>query len=257
MARKARSAPSRGYDPFDPFTTWDVRIARLFYYAFVIASTVIALGIWVTIIAAIDPEIWRLYLELDLGYQIAIVGGIITAHLILIVLFYALFRGGSLRMCRVLYKNRVVAEKYEDHTLLRWLMGVTLLGVYVTVIALIIGLLTQDFVKWWVDTWTWMVENIKNPGIWILLAGIDIMLVILFFFFMFVLWNHGVYLILRQIKKIEEEEEIDEEIKKDKLQKLSEEELQQAYRDDTGRIPMYRGRETKGYQKWKKDHGIK
>jgi hypothetical protein len=251
-----RRAPKRDVSALDEYSTWDVRIARMFYYANVSAAAIIVVGIWASILAALDPKVWEQYLALDAGYQVAIVAGFITGHLILLVLFYALFRGGIVRMCRVLYKDRLVAKKWEDYTTLRWLMGITLLGIYVTVISLIIGLLPGGFLGVIEALWLWAVESF-NVGNWILWIGFVIYLIILFFFFMFVLWNHGVFVVLRQIKSIEEEEAIDMEIKKETLSKMGDEERQAEYERETGKNAIYRGKETKGYIAWKKKHGLR
>jgi hypothetical protein len=251
-----RRAPSRETGPLDEYSTWDVRIARAFYYSFIASALIMIIGIWGTILSAIDPEVWEQYLTLDLGYQVAIVAGFITGHLILLVLFYALFRGGIVRMCKMIYKNRLVAKKWEDYTYLRWLMGITLVGIYVTVISLIIGFLPGGTLKFISDLWLWAVENF-NVGHWILWTGFVVFLFVFFFFVMFILWNHGVYVVLRQVKQIEEEEVIDTEIKRDSLEKLSEEEKQAEYKKETGKIAVYRGKETRGYKSWKKKYGIK
>jgi len=211
MPRKPRSAPSREPDPLDEYSTWDVRIARAFYYSFIASALIMVIGIWGLILSGIDPEIWKQYLALDVGYQVAIVAAFITGHLILLVLFYAMFKGGIVRMCRSIYKNRTVAKKWEDFTYLRWLMGITILGIYVVVISLIIGLLPGGTIKFISDLTLWALENF-NVGHWILWIGFVVFLIVLFFFIMFWVWNHGVYIVLRNIKKIEEEEVIDLEI---------------------------------------------
>lgn len=245
-----RQAPARD-DPLDMYSTWDVRIARMFYYSNILATLITVIGIWGSILAALDPQVWEDYQALETGFQVAIVAGFITGHAIILVLFYALFRGGILRMCRLLYKDRTVAKKYEDYTTLRWLMGIVLIGVYVTVISIIIAILTEDFLIYLEDLWIWMVEEF-NIGNWILWIGIWIYIVIAFFFFMFVIWNHGVYVVLRQIKKIEEEEQIDRKIKEDGIRKMDEESRQKEYEKQTGKDAIYRGEETKGYKSWKK-----
>ncbi|MFX0072404.1 MAG: hypothetical protein ACFFAO_15070, partial [Candidatus Hermodarchaeota archaeon] len=203
-----RRAPTREPGPLDEYSTWNVRVARAFYYSFVVASIIAVIGIWATILSAVDPEVWQQYINLDLGYQVAIVAGFITGHLIILVLFYALFRGGIVRICKIMYKDRLVAKKWEDYTYLRWLMGITLVGIYVTVISLIIGFLPGGTLAFIADLWEWAVINF-NIGHWILWIAFVIYMFVLFFFFMFVLWNHGVYVVLKQVKKIEEEELLD------------------------------------------------
>ncbi|TFG05291.1 MAG: hypothetical protein EU539_09480, partial [Promethearchaeota archaeon] len=83
--RTSRRSPKREAGPLDEYSTWNVRIARAFYFSFVAASGIAVVGIWVTILAALDPKIWEQYLSLDLGYQIAIIAGFVTAHLIILV----------------------------------------------------------------------------------------------------------------------------------------------------------------------------
>jgi len=256
MPRASRSAPEREPDPLDVYSTWDLRVARIFYYSIAISALIIMLGLYVSIITKIPAATWEWYVNLDTGYQVAIVGGIITAHLIVIVLFYAMFRGGIYRMCRVLYKNRLIAKKYEDHTTLRWLVGVLLISAYVTIFAVIIGIMTVDFWKW-VDTlWKWALENF-NAGLWILWSGLVVLLVVLFFFLMFLIWNHLVFLVLRVITRAKEEEEVDIEIRKGKIQKMSEAERIKEYEKETGKVAIYRGKEMSGYSKWKRKMGVK
>ena len=245
-----RQAPTRD-DPLDIYSTWDVRIARMFYYSNILATLITVIGIWGSILAALDPQVWEDYLSLEAGYQVAIVAGFITGHLVILVLFYALFRGGILRMCRLLYKDRTVAKKFEDYTTLRWLLGIVIIGLYVTIISVIIAILTEDFLVYLGELWIWMVDKF-NIGNWILWIGLWIYIVIAFFFFMFVIWNHGVYVVLRQIKKIEEEEQIDRKIKEDAIRKMDEEGQQKEYEKQTGKDAIYRGEETKGYKSWKK-----
>jgi membrane protein implicated in regulation of membrane protease activity len=256
MSRQPRAAPRREEEPLEEFSTWNVRVARIFYYSYVIASAIIVVGVWATLLAALDPKVWEQYLSLELGFQVAIVAGFVTGHLILLVLFYSLFRGGIVKMCRTLYKDRLVAKKWEDFTTLRYLMGITLIGIYITVISLILALVPGGFFKFLGDVWLWAVQNF-NVGNWILWTGFVIFMVIVFFFVMFVLWNHGVYVVLRQVKKIEEEEEIDFQIKKENVQKMNEEQRQEEYNKQTGKTAIYRGKQTKDYTHWRKKFGLK
>ena len=256
MPRAPRSAPERESDPLDVYSTWDIRVARIFYYSFAISALILMLGLYISLITKIPTATWEWYVNLGTGFQVAIVGAIITAHLVVIVLFYAMGRGGMYRMCTVLYKNRLISKKYEDHTTLRWLVGVLLISAYVTIFAVIIGVSTKDFWMWVITVWKWMLEKF-NVGLWILWSGLVILLVVLFFFFMFVIWNHIVFLVLKIITRAKEEEEVDIEIKKEKVQKMSEDQRIKEYEKETGKAAVYRGKEMSGYTKWKKKMGVK
>ena len=253
--RKSRTAPERDYDPLDEYSTWDVRIAQIFYYSIIIATAVIVIGIWGTIIdiLLVNTTFLDFYLNLPLGLQVALIGGIVTGHLLLLVLFYALFKGGIVRTCRVLFKDRLVAKKWENYKVLRWLIAVTLLGVYITIISVIISILPLSY--WSQNLFQWMIANFGFVH-WILYVGLMMLLVIGLVFMAFVIWNHWVYWVLRRVKSIEEEEEIKEEIIVDHLREADEKTRQRAYKKATGKRAVYRGKETKGYREWKKKKGI-
>jgi len=158
MARKRapRSAPLRKRDPLEVFSTWDVRTAKTFYYGIILASVIIFLGIWISIIVyAVQKGGIVAFLNLPVALQVAIVGGIFTLHALLLVIFYTLFRGGIYRICRILFPDRKIAKKYEDFNTLRWLIAIMLLGAYVTIVAMIIVLLPLSF---WVTIWGWWLQ---------------------------------------------------------------------------------------------------
>jgi hypothetical protein len=250
MPRKPRKAPERAPDPLDEYSTWDIRIAKIIYYGIILASVITILGIWLTILwTGIMNEI----LSLGPGFVALIIIGIIAGHLFLLVLFYTLFRGGILKLCRRLFKDRVLAKKYEDYTTLRLLIAVTLIVIYIFLITLVVYILPSFFWNLVADAWLYMITHF-NPGEWVLAVGIFIFIIILLVYIGFVLWNHGVYAVLKRVKRIEEEEEIEQEIKREQLKSMEEDELMQVYEKQTGKKAIYRGKETKGYQAWKKKY---
>ena len=250
MPRKPRKAPERAPDPLDEYSTWDIRIAKIIYYGVILASIITILGIWLTILGT---GIMNEILTLGPGFVALIIIGIIAGHLFLLVLFYTLFRGGILKLCRRLFKDRVLAKKYEDYTTLRLLIAVTLIVIYMFLITLVVYILPSFFWNLIADTWLYMITHF-NPGEWVLTVGIFMFIIILITYLGFVLWNHGVYAVLKRVKRIEEEEEIEQEIKRDQLKSMEEDELMQVYEKQTGKKAIYRGKETKGYQAWKKKY---
>ena len=65
-------------------------------------------------------------------------------------------------------------------------------------------------------------------------------------------WNKGVFWVLSHVKTIEEEIEIDEQIKKEALKEADERTLQSIFKKETGQKAIHRGKETKSYIDWKK-----
>jgi len=252
MPRKSRKAPTREADPIDQYSTWDLRIAKTIYYSIIIASAVTILGIWLTIIGwLIETGRWDKVMEWGLGAGALIIVGIIVLHLFLLVLFYVLFRGGILKLCQRLFKDRVLAKKYEDYTTLRLLIAVTLISVYIFLITLLLVILPLTFWELVLNFLAYIVNNF-NLGEWVLFVGIMIFIIVMLIYVGIVLWNHGVFAVLKRVKRIEEEYEVEEEIKREELKGADDETLQKVYEKQTGKKAIYRGKETKGFKSWKK-----
>ena len=253
MPRKSRKAPTRDADPLDQYSTWDLRIAKSIFYSIIIASATTILGIWLTIIGwLIESGRWAIIESWGFGAGVLIIVGIIVLHLFLLVLFYVLFRGGILKLCQQLFKDRVLAKKYEDYTTLRLLIAVTLASVYLFLITFLLVILPS---LWNIvaDFWVFLFSTvITNPGEWVLFIGLVIFVIVILIYLAFVLWNHGVFTVLKRVKRIEEEEEVDEQIKREELKGLDDETLQKIYSKQTGKKAIYRGKETKAFRSWKK-----
>ena len=251
MPRRARKAPLREPHPLDEYSTWDIRYAKFIYYAIIVGAVITILGIWLTIIGwLIVTGRWQVIADLGIGVVALIIVGIVVIHLFLLVLFYILFRGGIVRLCQKMFKDRILAKKYEDYTSLRLLVAVALISVYIFILTLIIVIIPSFVWNWMRDLWK-IIEP-GNIGEWILLIGIILLIIIGIVYLGFVIWNHAVFAVLKRVKTIEEEIEIEQEIKKDELKDADEATLQRVYQKTTGKKPVYRGKETKGYKAWKR-----
>lgn len=254
MPRAPRRAPKP--DPMDRYSVWNRRVARSFFFSTVIGTLIIVLGIWVTILWFMAEQgIFTWFEDIEVGYIVALVLGIIIFHVFLLILFYILFRGGKERLLKILFKDREIAKKYEDYTTLRILVGLLLWLVFITVVVLIITLLPAAFGQAITTIFMWMALTF-NPGQWILWVGAAILIGVGIIFGLFVLWNKGVYWVLKRVVVIEEERDIKEEIDLEKLQNMSEAQLHDVYKKETGKNAIYRGKETKGYLAWKSKKGL-
>jgi len=252
MPRKPRKAPTRAADPLDDFSTWDLRIAKSIYYSIIISSAITVLGLWLTIIGwLIETERWDVVVSWGPGAGALIIVGIIVLHMFLLVLFYILFRGGILRLCQRLFKDRVLARKYEDYTTLRLLIAVTLISIYIFLITLFVVVVPSIFVDLVEAMWTALTSSF-NPGDWVLFIGLILLTIVMLVYLGFAIWNHGVFIVLKRVKRIEEEDEIEEEIKREELKGEDDESLHKSYEKQTGKKAMYRGKETKAYKSWKR-----
>ncbi len=252
MPRKPRKEPTRAANPLDEYSTWDLRIAKTIYYSIIVSSATTILGIWLTIIGwLIESGRWEVVAGWGPGAAALIVVGIIVLHMFLLVLFYTLFRGGILRLCQRLFKDRILAKKYEDYTTLRLLIAVTLISVYIFLITLFVVIVPSFFLELVADIWLYIITHF-NPGDWVLFVGLMLFVIVMLIYLGFAIWNHGVFIVLKRVKRIEEEEEIEEEIKREELKGEDDESLQKVYEKQTGKKAIYRGKETKAYKSWKR-----
>ncbi len=228
----------------------------MIYYGFIVGTAILVLGVWGLILRFLFAQgAWALFLDIGIGFQIAIIMGAVTGHLFLLVLFYTLFRGGMVKLCGVLFKDRRIAKKWEDYDALRLLVGIALLGVYITLTALLVGILPNVFFDTLWGLWIWMLDNFGVPE-WILIAGLTIFIFIGFIFIGLILWNKGVFWVLSKVKTIEEEIEVEEQIKKDALKEKDERALRSIFKKETGLKPIHHGKETNSYIAWKKEHKV-
>jgi len=259
MPRTGRKAPDREPNPLDVYSTWDLRYAKLIYYGFILGTVIVVLGVWGVIINFLFSKgAWDVWLDLDLGFQFAIIAGAVTGHLFLLVLFYTLFRGGMVRLCQIMFKDRLIANKWTDYYGLRMLIGVALLGLYITLISVVIGLLPSAFLDVVEKVWDWQVEKFKDyPGMWIMWVGLLVFIFVVIIFIGIMIWNKGVFWVLSHVKEIEEEIEIEETIKKEAIKNSDERTLRDIYKKEMGQKAIHRGRETSGFKEWKDKLGIK
>jgi len=253
--RRSRRAPKLAEDPLHKYSRWDIAIAETFYIAIIICTIFVVIGVWVYIIKnMIEQGLFQELLDLHVGYIIAIITGIVTGHLLLIVLFYAAFRGGMVSMCKALFKDRDVAKKYEDYALLRWLIGVVIIGAVITIFFLLLGFIPElsEAIK---EGFRFLFGH-RIVWRWIVSMGAFGFICIIIVFLIFVFWNHGVYFIVKHIKRVEEEVEVEERIRREELKEMSEKQLRKAYKRETGNNAMYKGKETKGYIEWKAKYNI-
>ncbi|MFW9941544.1 MAG: hypothetical protein ACFFFT_10930 [Candidatus Thorarchaeota archaeon] len=259
MPRAARKAPDREPDPLDVYSVWDIRYAKVIYYGFILGTVIMVLGVWGVIIGFLFKRgAWEVWLDLDLGFQVAIIAGAVTGHLFLLILFYTLFRGGMVRLCQIMFKDRLIASKWTDYYGLRMLIGIALLGLYVTLISVIIGILPAAFVDVVKKVWDWQVEKFNDyPGLWVMWVGLLVWIFIGIIFIGIMIWNRGVFWVLSHVKEIEEEIEIEEKIKQEAIKNSDERTLRDIYKKEMGQKAIHRGRETSGYKEWKEKLGIK
>ena len=182
-------------------------IAAIFYILIVIASVVTMFGvIWTLADIFIGTTgKFELFLDLNLGYQIAIIGGLLAGLFFLLIFFFGLFKKSTRSFIKFIYKKRELEEKYKNRTDVKIAAG----GLLVSLICIIIGIIfaiIQDVISVSSGESSTVMDLLGSTGPWVLFIGIGIFLLVGIALFMIYFWKNGYYLLLRLIGAIEKEE---------------------------------------------------
>ncbi|MHA1883530.1 MAG: hypothetical protein ACW96S_00640, partial [Promethearchaeota archaeon] len=110
-------------------------VSGIFYIMIVIASIVTIGGVVWTMADIFLGTTGKLdiFLELNLGYQIAFVGGLLAGLFFLLVFFFGLFKRTSRSLMVFIYKKRELEERYKNRIGVKIAAG----GLLVSVIGII------------------------------------------------------------------------------------------------------------------------
>lgn len=178
-------------------------------YIFIVIATITTLGgiIWTVADIFIAPTgKLELFLDLNLGYQIAIVGGFSAGLFFLLVFFFGLFKKSSRSLIKFIYRKRELEEKYKNRKDVKIGAG----GLLISLLAIILG--TLFAIIWDLitgpsgDTFS-LLNLLDSTGPWVLFVGIGLFLLIGAVLFMIYFWKNGYYLILKIMGILEKEEE--------------------------------------------------
>ena len=197
---EASSTPRKEYNKTQKVIT------GIFYILIVIASIVSIGGIVWTFADIFIGTTGKLvlFLGLNLGYQIAIIGGLLAGLFFLLVFFFGLFKKTSRSLMVFIYKKRELEEKYKNRTGIKIVAG----GLLISVIAIILGFVLGPI-------WDILIGSggsgtlfafLSSGGPWVLVVGIGIFLIIGAALFMIYFWKNGYYLILRLLGGLEKED---------------------------------------------------
>ena len=182
-------------------------IAAIFYFLIVIASIVTVFGVVWTLadIFIGTTGKFELFLDLNLGYQIAIIGGLLAGLFFLLIFFFGLFKKSTRSFIKFIYKKRELEEKYKNRTDVKIAAG----GLLVSLICIIIGIIfaiIQDVISVSSGESSTVMDLLGSTGPWVLFIGIGIFLLVGIALFMIYFWKNGYYILLRLIGAIEKEE---------------------------------------------------
>jgi len=179
-------------------------IAFIFYFI-IVAASIISIGgtVWTLADIFISPtEKLEMFNDLNLGFRIAIIGGLLAGLFFLLVFFFGLFKKTSRSLINFIYRVRELEEKYKNRTGVKVVAG----GLLVSLIVIIIGAIFAIFFDIFTGSEVSIFSAIKTNGPIVLLIGIGLFLLVGIVLFMIYFWKNGYYLILKIMGILEKEE---------------------------------------------------
>ena len=182
-------------------------IAMIFYIAIVVSCVMTIAGIVYTIADLIMSEgKLTLFLSLNFGYQIAIVGGLFAGLFFILIFFFGLYKKGITAILKFMFKKVELEDKYKHRIDVQIAAG----GLLLSVMTIIVGLAISLFYELLVgssDSNTPTISNLISSfsqGQILLFISIIVFSFVGLSIFLVYLWNNGYYIILKFVGGLED-----------------------------------------------------
>ena len=181
-------------------------VATIFYLSIVVACMITIAGVVYTIADLIMREgKMELFQELNIGFQIAIIGGLLAGLFFLIALSFGMSKKGKSFLLRTIFRERVLHSKYKS----RLSVQIFTIGLLSSVLAVVLGLIIALFYELYTGISFTFLRNF-SIGQLVLFTGIVIFLILGLIVGLFYLWHNGYYLIVSMFFTLEKSSEIKE-----------------------------------------------
>ena len=188
--------------------TKNQKTVALTFYILIVAASLVTIGgvVWTFADMFIgETGKWLEFLTLNLGYQIAIIGGLLAGLFFLLIFFFGLFKKTSKSLIHFIYRKRELEEKYRNRIDVKIAAG----GLIISLIGIIIGIIYAvivDIINASSGESSSLLALLGSTGPWVLFIGVGLFAIVGVSLFMIYFWKNGFYLILRLIGAIEKEQ---------------------------------------------------
>jgi len=184
------------------------KIVSLIFYILIVCASLVTIGGVVWTLADIfigTTGKWEMFLTLNLGYQIAIIGGLLAGLFFLLIFFFGLFKKTSKSLITFIYKKRELEQKYKNRIDVKIAAGGLIISLIVIIVGVIFAVILELF-NISSGGSSSLLAFLGSTGPWVLFIGIGIFTIVGVSLFFIFFWKNGIYLILRLIGAIEKEQ---------------------------------------------------
>ncbi len=190
---------------FDEIYPSNQRVVGDLFYIFIVISCLICItgGIW-SIFDFIMPTGKLIsFLGLTLGYQIAIIAGILAGLFFLLIFFFGLFKKGRRWVLHFIFKVKEIEEKYKNRIDVKIAAGGLLISIMAIIIGLVIAIIQEILLGPSQSSPFSVFLASFSTGNWILFTGISLFAILAVTLFMIYFWKNGYYVLLRVMGKLD------------------------------------------------------
>ncbi len=183
------------------------RVIALIFFIVIVIATLVSLGGVVWTIADFfigTTGKWEQFLLLNLGYQIAIIGGLLAGLFFLLIFFFGLFKKTSRSLIHFIYKKRELEERYKNRTdvkIAAWGLLISLIGI---IGGMIFAIIWDIFTSGSGDP-SIILTLLGSTGPRVLFIGIGLFMLVGITLGLIYFWRNGYYLILKLLGGLEKE----------------------------------------------------
>ena len=184
------------------------KMVSLIFYIIIVCASLVTIGGVVWTLADIfigTTGKWEMFLALNLGYQIAIIGGLLAGLFFLLIFFFGLFKKTSKSLITFIYKKRELEQKYKNRIDVKIAAGGLIISLIVIIVGVIFAVILELF-NISSGGSSSLLAFLGSTGPWVLFIGIGIFTIVGVSLFFIFFWKNGIYLILRLIGAIEKEQ---------------------------------------------------
>ncbi|MHA1507938.1 MAG: hypothetical protein ACTSO6_04455 [Promethearchaeota archaeon] len=127
------------YSSSDQIYNSKQKVVGELFYVFIVISCLICItgGIWSIFDYIMPTGKLESFLGLTLGYQIALIAGILAGLFFLLIFFFGLFRKGRKWVLHFVFKVREIEERYKNRIDVKIAAGGLLISIFFCIISLI------------------------------------------------------------------------------------------------------------------------
>ena len=181
------------------------RVVGELFYIFIVISCLICItgGIWSIFDFIMPTGKLESFLGLTLGYQIAIIAGILAGLFFLLIFFFGLFKKGRKWVLHFIFNVREIEEKYKNRIDVKIAAGGLLISIMAIIIGIVIAIIQEILLGPSQSSPFSAFLASFSAGNWILFTGISLFAILAVTLFMIYFWKNGYFILLKIMGKLE------------------------------------------------------